>query len=191
MKVMIRALGVATFAALVTSAAAQAQGMWGGMGPGHGPGPMMGDGPGMMPGGPGYHGGPGMMGWGGPGWGAPGMMGWGRGAGMMPFGYMMQQALGLSEEQRKKLDAIHDDLQAKTWDIMGKMRSEMSKMRELMAGEPLDKPALDAAFQRINDLRLQRFDAGLAAHDQMLAVLTKEQRDQLKRSGPWWMHPAG
>ncbi|HXX83172.1 MAG TPA: hypothetical protein VEN29_04240, partial [Casimicrobiaceae bacterium] len=92
MKVMIRALGVATFAALVTSAAAQAQGMWGDMGPGHGPGPMMGDGPGMMPGGPGYHGGPGMMGWGGPGWGAPGMMGWGRGAGMMPFGYMMQQA---------------------------------------------------------------------------------------------------
>ena len=187
MKVLMRALGVATFAGLVICATAHAQGMWGGMGPG--PGPMMGGGPGMMPGEPGDHGGPAMMGWGGPGWSDPGMMG--RGAGMMPFGYRMQQALGLSEEQRKKLDAIHDDLQAKTWDIIGKMRSEMVKMRELMAGDPLDKAALDAAFQRMNDLRLQRFDAGLAAHDQMLTVLTKEQRDQLKRSGPWWMHPAG
>jgi Spy/CpxP family protein refolding chaperone len=180
MKVMIRALGVVAFAALAASGTAQAQGMWGGMGPGYGPGPMMGsgNGPGMMPG-HSYHGDPGMMGWGG-----PGMMGGGGGPGFMSFGRGMQSALGLSEDQRKKLDAIHDDLETKTWEIMGKMRIEMAKMRELMSADPLDKSALDAAFKRMSDLRLERFDAHITAHQQMLALLTKEQREQLKRYGP-------
>ena len=110
----------------------------------------------------------------------------GRG-GMMGYGYGMQGALDLSDDQRKKVDAVHDELQSRTWEITGKMRAEMAKMREAMASEPRDKAALDASYKRLNELRQQRFDARLTARDQMDAVLTKEQRQSMRRWGPWWM----
>ena len=169
---------------------------------GGGSGPMMGGGygPGMMRGGAsGYECGPGMMGGGygpgmmgggyGPGMmgGGPGMMGGAGRGGMMGYGYGMQGALDLSDDQRKKVDAVHDELQSRTWEITGKMRAEMAKMREAMASEPRDKAALDASYKRLNELRQQRFDARLAARDQMDAVLTKEQRQSMRRWGPWWM----
>ena len=157
------------------------------MGGGYGPGMMGGGyGPGMMGGGygPGMMGGdygPGMMG------GGPGMRGGAGRGGMMGYGYGMQGALDLSDDQRKKVDAVHDELQSRTWEITGEMRAEMAKMREAMASEPRDKAALDASYKRLNELRQQRFDARLAARDQMDAVLTKEQRQSMRRWGPWWM----
>lgn len=150
-------------------------------GAGYGPGMAGGYGPGMM-GGYGQRGsGPGMMG----GYG-PGMMG-GGGPGMMYFGHEMQYSLGLTDEQRKKLDAIHDDMQAKNWEIMGKMRGEMAKMRDLSSAEPLDRNALDDTYKRLNDLRQQRFDARLTARSQIEGLLTKEQKERFKSSGPWWL----
>ena len=188
--------GVAALAfAGVAGAQGYGPGMMGGGYGGYGPGMMGGGyGSGVRDGAPGWQCGPGMMGWGGGGgpgmmgWGGggPGMMGWG-GHGTMGYGYGMQGALDLSDDQRKKVDAIHDDLRTKTWDITGKMRAEMSKMREAMFAEPRDKAALDASYKRLNELRQQRFDAQLAARDQMDAVFTQEQRQSLKRRGPWWM----
>jgi Spy/CpxP family protein refolding chaperone len=173
-------------------------GGYGGYGPGmmggYGPGMMGGYGSGMMGGYGGY--GPGMMGGYGPGMMGgygPGMMGgygygYHRGGpGMMGFGYRMQGALELTDDQRKKLDAIHDDIQGKHWDIVGKMRDEMNRMRELMVADPRDKAMITASYKRMSDLRQQRFELQLAAQDQMDALLTKEQRQKLKRWGPWWM----
>jgi Spy/CpxP family protein refolding chaperone len=188
MRPRAKAFGLAALALATGVALAQGPGMGGGPG-GYGPGAMgpgMGMGSGMAMMGPG-----GMRGGG---WGyqdGAGMMGWGDRSGMMGFGYSMQSALGLSDDQRKKLDAIHDELQSRNWEIMGKVRVEMSRMRELMSADPRDKAALDATFKRISDLRQQRFDARLAAHEQMESLLTKEQRQQLRRWGPWWMHDAG
>ncbi len=128
--------------------------------------------------------GPGMMG----GYG-PGMMG-GYGPGMMSFGYELQDALGLSADQRKKVDAIRDELQTKTWDIMGRMHGEMATIRELASADTLDQPALDAAYKRMSELRQQRFDAQIAARNQMDAVLTKEQREHFRSFGPRWLSQA-
>ena len=186
MRLVRKALAAAAVASVAGLALAVGPGSWGGPGPGYGPSAMMGYGAGMTGGyGPGMMGGygPGMMGGYGP-YGSPGMMG---GPGM---GYAMQSALNLSDEQRKKIDAIHDELQSKTWDIMGKMRTEAAKIRELASAEAPDRAALDSSYRRLNDLRQQRFDAHLAARDQMVASLTKEQREQLKRLGPWWLSEA-
>lgn len=188
MRFIRAALGVMALASLAGIALAQGPGMWGGPGLGYGPGGMMGYGPGGImgysPGGMMGYGPGGMMGYGPGHYGGHGMM-WGGGPGMMSFGWEMQNALGLSDDQRKKVDAIHDELESKNWEIVGKMRVEMAKLRELMNADPLDKAALDAAYKRLNDLRQQRFDAHLAARDQMAAALTKEQREQLKHFGPW------
>ena len=98
-------IGAAVAAAAILGGTAVGQGY--GMGPGMmggGYGPGYGMGPGMMGGyGPGQGMGPGMMGGYGPGQGmGPGMMGGGYGPGYA--------ALNLTDEQRKKIDAIQEEV---------------------------------------------------------------------------------
>jgi len=166
------------------------QGMGPGMmGQGYGPGMMgQGMGPGMM--GQGY--GPGMMGYGMMGQGmGPGMMGQGMGPGMMGgmmgpgmmYGANPYAALDLSAEQRAKISAIQEQLWRKRWDLMGKMHEERYHMHQLMSGAVTDDAAARKAYQAMADAHKQMFDAMLAAHKQIDAVLTKEQRDKLKRGG--------
>jgi len=168
----------------------QGQGMGPGMmGQGYGPGMMgQGYGPGMM--GQGY--GPGMMGQGmGPGMMGYGMMGQGMGPGMMGgmmgpgmmYGANPYAALDLSAEQRAKISAIQEQLWRKRWDLMGKMHEERYHMQQLMSGVVTDDAAARKAYQSMADAHKQMFDAMLAAHKQIDAVLTKEQRDKLKSGG--------
>jgi Spy/CpxP family protein refolding chaperone len=159
-------------------------GMMGGYGPGYGMGPgmmcpaMMGGmmGGGMM--GPGMMGG-GMMG--------PGMMGGGMmGPGMMHgMGYGMLYQLGLSPEQWNKVNAIHEEIAKKHWDLMGSTREEAFKLRGLMAAESRDRTAITNQYKKLQELRLQRFQARIDAHERLDGVLTKEQREQLRRFAPW------
>ena len=181
----------------------QGQGMGPGMmGQGYGPGMMgQGMGPGMM--GQGY--GPGMMGQGmGPGMMGYGMMGQGMGPGMMGYGMMGQgmgpgmmsgmmgpgmmygadryASLDLSAEQRSKISAIQEQLWRKRWDLMGKMHEERYHMHRLMSGAVTDDAAARKAYQAMADARKQMFDAMLDARKHIDALLTKEQREQLRRA---------
>ena len=173
-------------------------------GPGMGPGKMgqgQGVGPGMMGQGQGM--GPGMMGQGyGPGYGpmGPGMMGQGYGPGMMGQGMgpgMMGGMMGsgmmvganpyagldLSAEQRAKVSDIQEGLWRKQWDLMGKMHEERYHMYQLMSGVTPDDASARKAYQAMADAHKKMFDAMLDARKQIDAVLTKEQREKLKRGG--------
>jgi Spy/CpxP family protein refolding chaperone len=147
----------------------------GGYGPGYGMGP------GMMGGyGPGYGMGPGMMG--------PGMMGGMMGPGMMGggMGYGMLYQLNLTPDQWNKVNAIHEDLAKKNWEVAGKLRDEAFKLRKLTGSEKRDRSAITSQYKKIQDLQLQAFQARLDAREKIESVLTKEQRDQLRRFAPWW-----
>ena len=176
-------------------------GMMGGYGPGSGGGygPGYGMGPGMMGGygpgpgggyGPGYGMGPGMMGPGmmGGGMMGPGMMGGGMGPGMMGggMGYGMLYQLNLSPDQWNKVNAIHEDLAKKNWDLAGKTQEEAFKLRNLMAAEKRDRSAITGQYKKLQDLRLQGFQARLDAQERIDGALTKEQKGQLRRFAPWW-----
>lgn len=168
-------------------------GMMGGYGPGPGSGygPGSGMGPGMMGGGgygmgPGMMGGmmgPGMMGGYGPGYGmGPGMMGgYGPGYGM---GYGMPYQLNLTPEQQNKLNALHEDLAKKNWDLAGKMHEESYKLRNLMGAEKPDRAAITNQYKKLQELRQQRFTARLDAQEKIDGVFTKEQKQQLRRFAP-------
>ena len=149
------------------------RGMMGGCGHGHGMGP------GMMGGhGPGYGMGPGMMGGDGHSYGmGPGMMG---GA-----GYGMLYQLNLSAEQWTKVNAIHQDLAKKNWELAGKMQDEAFKLHNLTAAEKRDRSAITGQYKKVQDLRLQRFQARLDAQEKIEGVLTKEQKGQFRRFGSW------
>ncbi len=197
---------VATALALGSTGAALAQqskpapgpgpGMSPGMMGGYGPG-SQGYGPGMTggygPGGQGY--GPGMMGGygpGGQGYG-PGMMGGGMGPGMMGGGMMgpgmgpALWSLDLTDTQRKEILKVQDELRKKNWELAGKTQDEMAKLRDAYWGsEKPDRSAISTAYKRIGELRQQRIENSLDAAERVEKVLTPEQRQQLKRWGPWW-----
>jgi Spy/CpxP family protein refolding chaperone len=142
---------------------------------------------GMMGGGPGGKGmmGGGMMGGMGPG-GGMGMMGMdGPGMGMMGGGMMGGMGpvwmLDLSDDQRGKIEKIQDDTRRKNWDTYGKIMDEQSKLRDLYAGETVDAKKVGAAYAGIAKLQQQVIESGVEAHNRVQAVLTKEQKEQLKQ----------
>jgi Spy/CpxP family protein refolding chaperone len=130
--------------------------------------------PGMM--------GPGMMG---PGMMGPGMMGPGMmGPGMMDFGLAMIGRLDLSDAQRRQVQRIGDELRRQNWDSMGKMHDEMSRMRDAMWAAPRDRAAILAANRRMSELRQQMLENTLDAAAKAEALLTPQQREQLRRLAP-------
>ena len=162
--------------------------MMGGYGPGYGMGPGMmgGYGPGY---GPGYGMGPGMMGGYGPGYGMdPGMMGYGGGYGMRPgmmmggcgsYGYGWA-GLNLTDAQRGKIAKIQEESARQRWDLMGKMHEQGFKLRELYASGKLDDAAMRRAYDTMAAMRKSMFENDLEARKKLDAVLTKEQRQQLR-----------
>jgi Spy/CpxP family protein refolding chaperone len=119
-------------------------------------------GPGMMGGGsgPGYGMGPGMMG--------PGMMG---GYGGMPS--------DLSAEQRTKLTEIQQEFRQKQRGVMQSMHSLMGSA-EGMAPGAFDEQAARKNYDAVAALHKQMFENHLEARKRMDALLTPQQREQLR-----------
>ena len=142
----------------------------GGYGPGFGRGGYGGYGPGMgnemmM----GYHGG------------GPGA---GRGGG---YGRNGPLAIAdLTDEQREKILAIQEEHRRKNWDTMGQIRSEQFNLRRLYSAEKIDTNAVIEQQKKLDELRRAMFKSRAEQHNQVVAVLTPEQRKQFRRYGPWW-----
>lgn len=144
----------------------------GGMMGGYGAGPGQGYGPGMM--GPGIMGG--MMG---------GMMGpYGR-DGMMGLGPL--QALDLDEQQIGRMNQIRDELRRKNWAAMGKLQDERAQMRDLFLADKRDPAAIGRQSMKIAELRRQLLEARIDAHNRIEALLSKEQKAQLRSYRRGWM----
>jgi len=148
------------------------------MAQGYGPGG--GYGPGMMGGG-GY--GPGMMGGGGYG---PGMMGGhGPGGGMMGFGPL--GALDLKDDQRDKIFAIQEEARTKNFGTMTQMRAEQYKMAKMYNAEKADPKLIGEQQKKVDELRRQMIQSRVETRNEIEAVLTPEQKKQLRQYAPWWM----
>lgn len=178
-------------ACLSTLAAAQMGpgGMGGpGMGPGmhHGPGSMagspdcpMGQGAGPGGGGPGRHG-MGHRGMGG--MGGMGQMGMGGMGSGFPPGALA--ALKLSDEQRTKITEIRRDGQRKRHALMGSMREVHWKVQDAARGAEFDEAAVRKNYEAMAAVRKEIFESGLETRKRIEAVLTPEQRTELRKSRP-------
>lgn len=145
-------------------------------------------GPGMMGGyGGGYGMGPGMMGGYGGGWGmGPGMMGGCGMHGMM--GPFWGSGLNLTDAQQAKVNKIMDSTRKQHWALMGSIMDQQARLRDLYSAVKPDETAIGAAYAEIGKLHGQMYDTMVDAQKQMYAVLTKEQREQLRKD---WRHGWG
>ena len=113
--------------------------------------------------------------------------GWGRGGGMMGYGRGGLAALDLSDEQAQKIFAIQDAQRQKNWPTMSKMRGEMFKLRRMYYDDKADPKAVTEQQKKVDDLRREMLKSRLESRKQIEAVLTPEQRKQLRPFGPWWL----
>ncbi|MEE9286864.1 MAG: Spy/CpxP family protein refolding chaperone [Gammaproteobacteria bacterium] len=102
-----------------------------------------------------------------------------RRSGMMGMGPLGM--LDLSDEQRAKVRKIQDDLRKRHWNTMGKIMDEQSELRELFVSEKRDPKAIGAVYGKIFDYKQQMIEEKIEARNRMHAVLTEEQRKQLKQ----------
>ena len=117
---------------------------------------------------------------------AQGMMGYGGGMGM-GYGRGGLASLNLSDAQAEKIFAIQDAQHQKNWPAMSKMRSEMFKLRRMYYDEKADPKAVAEQQKKVDELRRTMLQSRLEARKQIEAVLTDEQRKQLRQFGPWWL----
>lgn len=95
--------------------------------------------------------------------------------------------LNLNDDQRKKILKIQDDLRRQHHETKGKIMDEQVKLRDLHFADKRDRNAIVAQYRKLGELRGQMVESSLDAQDKIEAVLTKEQKDQLRSHHPMWM----
>lgn len=107
-----------------------------------------------------------------------------------PDAVMRQQRLAmldLTAEQRVQIDKIQNETRSRNWDVIGKAMDAQAKLRELYAADKLDAKAIGAAYAAYAKAQQQILEAQAEATNRMHAVLTPEQREELKQSRPGMM----
>jgi Spy/CpxP family protein refolding chaperone len=88
--------------------------------------------------------------------------------------------LKLSAEQQKKITMIQQEMSKAMWQQMGTMHEQGYHMQGMFGPGAFDEAAARKAFQTMQETQKAMFDMRLEAHEKIDAVLTKEQRDQLR-----------
>jgi len=122
--------------------------------------------------------GPGMMGGYGP--------GYGMGTGMM--GWRNYRGLDLSADQKSKIAPIQKEMRTKQWALMGEMMDAQDKLQELYDADKQDSAAINKQYKVIEDLRRQMVDNSVDTHNRINSILTKEQREELRKSDRGYGH---
>lgn len=145
-----------------------------------------GPGPGMMGGfGGGYGMGPGMMGGYGGGYAmGPGRMGGGYDLGPgMRSGYTNDAYAGLdlTPEQQKAIAGILEKASKAMWQHMGTVQGHGYGMHGMFGLGAVDEAAARKSFQAMAEAQKAMFELQLDTRNKVDAVLTKDQREKLKR----------
>ena len=99
----------------------------------------------------------------------------------------MLAALNLSDAQREKVLAIQEEHRKKNWAAMGEVRAEQYKLRGLYGAEKLDADKVAEQQKKVDELRRPMLKSRVEAHNQIAALLTPEQRKELRQRAPGWM----
>ncbi len=101
------------------------------------------------------------------------------GHGMM-MGVGIYSMLNLSADQQAKISKLSDELNHDNWAKQGLINDEAAKLRDFYEADKRDPAAIGEEYKKIFDLKRQMIEAYLTAQNQIDAVLTPEQRAQMK-----------
>jgi len=112
-----------------------------------------------------------------------GMMGGGMGQGMMggAMGPGMMAALNLTDAQATQLEKIQTESMKKQRAFMRQMWDEQEMMSDLLNAEKRDPTAIGKTYGKLADLQRQALEARIDGENKAAAVLTKEQKAQMRR----------
>ncbi len=103
-------------------------------------------------------------------------------------------ALGLTEEQRKKLAAITQESQLKNMQIMSEVAKEMQAAQKLFLEDKPDSKKIGAAYQRVFDKQRKAIEQSVEMYNKQIAVFNKEQLEKwntIRKQMAARMAPAG
>lgn len=131
--------------------------------------------------------------------GGPGMRGGkgrhGRmGAGMRGHRQDVMARLNLSDRQKEQIRDIRQENQRRMIPLNARLQEARLDLRQLLEAESPNRTRIDAAIDRMADLRAEAHKARLATHLEVRSLLTEEQRKQLReqRGGRGdWMRDGG
>jgi len=98
---------------------------------------------------------------------------------------------GLTDEQRDKIAVIREQNRSKNWGTMGQVQAEQFKLRQMYSAEKIDSAGILKQQEKVDELRRQMLKSRLEARKEIEAVLTPEQRKQMRQMGPWWQRDEG
>jgi len=70
---------------------------------------------------------------------------------------------------------------------MTQMRAEQFKLSKMYNAEKADPKLIVEQQKKVDELRRQMIQSHVETRNQVEAVLTAEQKKQLRQYGPWWM----
>lgn len=94
--------------------------------------------------------------------------------------------LGLSRQQGEAIDIIAAELRDRQSNLDRRLALEQEKLRALYDAPARDRSKIDRQFDRIEQLRREKFESNANARDRIKAQLSAQQRQQLHRIAPRW-----
>jgi Spy/CpxP family protein refolding chaperone len=89
--------------------------------------------------------------------------------------------LDLSQEQREKIKAIHEETMEKTKELRQEMRKNMRVMKEELAIYKSDEKRISEIMEKIKKVGAELFDTHVNTFIKMKKILTPEQFDTFKK----------
>ena len=128
----------------------------------------------------------------GPGMGMGGGMGpGGRGPGMGPGLGMRLAALDLTDEQKTKLEAIHERSARKNIQSRADIQIARLDLRKLLRADNPDRRAIESQIDKVSSMQAAMQKANLGAMFEARSVLTDAQRKKLKEMRQEWPQMGG
>jgi protein CpxP len=109
-----------------------------------------------------------------------GMAPGGHGMGMGPQFGMRLQALDLTDEQKAKIEAIHERAQRKNIQGRADLQVAQLDLRKLLRAENPDRRAIETQIDRVSALQAGMHKANLGVMFETRALLTETQKKQLQ-----------
>ena len=70
---------------------------------------------------------------------------------------------------------------------MTQIRAEQYRLAKMYNAEKADPKVIAEEQKKVDELRRQMIQSHVETRNQVEAVLTPEQKKQLRQHGPWWM----